>query len=469
MLIGFQARHFAVLDDFSIGFNPKSWDLGLERGRASDTILADSVSRPLRSLTSFIGRNSTGKSAVFEALDFLSDCSRYDLPYAATLKSRSGFSELRTYGCEDNTTLTVHCLLPEAGEIFSWSLTIGADCHNRPHIVKEEVLGRFCSADLLRRLDLESLLPKIRWRTEEYDDVRVYLRLNNGSGTIWTEAGEESAGVADRRWSGLSVYGSLLSHPALDLLLRYVRHWYFCRIGTKSAMNPVGTQYKEGDTTQLASGGGHKHLNIYGSNVRNVLRYLKRQKPNKYQEIMRQITQHIPGRRKINLREIEKNLHVGEAKLFLFLLMLADPQPRPLIMMDNPDTGLHHEMVAALSLAMREATVRHYGEVQLMFSSHNTLMLDMLAPEEVWIFRKSMNEDGEKIGSHANCVAESSVVRAMYDEGISLGSLWYSGHFDSIDDGEDAEYSLAGEPDESRINVVDDLNDDSSNSYIKFD
>lgn len=58
--------------------------------------------------------------------------------------------------------------------------------------------------------------------------------------------------------------------------------------------------------TQLAAGGGHKHLNIYGSNVRNVLRYLKRQRPNKYQEVMREITQHIPGRRKINLREIEK-------------------------------------------------------------------------------------------------------------------------------------------------------------------
>lgn len=149
MLIGFQARHFAVLDDFSIGFNPESWDLRPERGQASDTILADSVSRPLRSLTSFIGRNSTGKSAVFEALDFMSDCSRYDLPYAATLKLRAGFSELRTYGCEDNTTLTAHCLLPEAGEIFSWSLTIGADCHNRPHIVK-----RKCWEDFVRLICL---------------------------------------------------------------------------------------------------------------------------------------------------------------------------------------------------------------------------------------------------------------------------------------------------------------------------
>ncbi len=34
-------------------------------------------------------------------------------------------------------------------------------------------------------------------------------------------------------------------------------------------------------------------------------------------------------------------------------------------------------------------------------------------------------------GSKAFCVAASPMVRAMYKEGVGLGALWYSGHFDT--------------------------------------
>lgn len=428
MLIGFTAKNFAALEDFSLG-------LCLQENREehlAPSLLNDQISRPVRPLTAFVGRNSTGKTAVFEALDFLSDCVRYDLPYAATIKRRSGFSSLRTIGSRNNISLTTYSLLPGYSTVFVWAVEIGADEYNRPHFVKESVQALSLSDIGLCAEDAAYFGLK----TAEAKQVEpiTFLELENGYGQIWNGQGLVSTGVSDTRRSGLAIFGSLIQYPELVQLMRYVRGWYYCRIGNVSANGINGGASTRAFNRQLSDGGGHHHLNEYGSNARNVLHYIKEENAKRYQDILRSIRRRMPGKGRISLKDVEQSIPTGELKLFLLLLLLADPAPRPLIMIDNPDSGLHYEMVEDLAQAMREYIVLGHPNLQLLFSSHNTLMLDRLVPEEIWIFRK--DGDGSRSGSKANCVAESAAVRAMYEEGIGLGSLWYSGHFDSAGGGE---------------------------------
>jgi predicted ATPase len=452
MIIGFYAHHYTTLEDFAIGLQFAELVKWREAKAAGDgpavpplaqaaeggTVLRDLIPRPLRPLSTFVGRNSTGKTAVFEALDFLSDCARYDLPFAASTKQREGFSELRTYGCKEEMILSVTCLLPQKSEILNWVLTIHADAYNRPFILHEEVNGIFCTQEVLEGIGYGAYAAALVLPQEGYSGVRQYLNLTEGRGSVRGQAGEEAAGLTDPRWSGLSVYGSLLHYPVLKHLLRYIRRWYYCRIGGSSLPGKLAS------AVQLNAGGAHRHLNEYGSNVRNVLKYLKTGTPDNYRRIMSRIQQYLPGKSRFSLKELEQDPPKGEPKLFLLLLLLEDADPKPLILLDNPDAGLHHEMVNSLSLALRDYTVRHPLTVQLLLSSHSTTLLDLMAPDEVWNFYKARDADTERIGSQAACVAESAVVRAMYAEGIGLGSLWYSGHFDSIPDGSAAEESDDG-------------------------
>ena len=57
-------------------------------------------------------------------------------------------------------------------------------------------------------------------------------------------------------------------------------------------------------------------------------------------------------------------------------------------------------------------------------TTHAPSLVDALAPEEVWILDKA--RDGFATVRRAADIPE---IQAMYDEGIPMGSLWYSNHF----------------------------------------
>jgi len=50
---------------------------------------------------------------------------------------------------------------------------------------------------------------------------------------------------------------------------------------------------------------------------------------------------------------------------------------------------------------------------------------DALKPEQVWLLEK--DENGH---THAKCTAALETIQALKDEGIPLGALWYSNHFE---------------------------------------
>jgi predicted ATPase len=102
---------------------------------------------------------------------------------------------------------------------------------------------------------------------------------------------------------------------------------------------------------------------------------------------------------------------------------MEDPDPAPLIGIEEPENGLHHQLLADLAQEFKAFASKARGP-QVIITTHAPNFVDALTPEEVWIL--SRDKDGF---SQLNSAANIPGVREMFDEGIPMGNLWYSNHF----------------------------------------
>ncbi len=412
MLIGASIRQFALLKTFAIG---NCFLESEEQGQQG-----------LRRLTGIIGRNNSGKSSLFEALDFAADCLRFSVPYAANLHERGGFAQLKTKGSQGPMNLRLYYAGPGGEALLCYDLQLEADSYGRPYVAGEAVYAREVKSGETRR---------IFW-------------LQEGRGEWCPEGGQEAEAIAlgDLKQPALAIYGKILRYRELRFLYEAITGIFYLRLPKE----PNHQRLK-----QQAGQGGHRHLNSHADNVKNVLRYLKTEDPRAYKHMLQRLEAQIPQRGHIDDRILDRGVESSETKLFSMLLLLEDPKPRPLLLLENPDEGLHHEMVDALGKALRRYSLRR-ETVQVLVSTHSQVLLEHLGPEEVWVLRRASEatwdpqarrlpeEDAEDLderallfprqpdtrGTEAWCIASSETVRAMYREGVGLGALWYAGYFD---------------------------------------
>jgi predicted ATPase len=182
-------------------------------------------------------------------------------------------------------------------------------------------------------------------------------------------------------------------------------------------------------------------LNRTGENLANYLQHIERHHKDRFNEVLNKVGKRIPGvkdirhsvsqdkRLLIQFNDqgykdpfYQQDMSDGTLKMLAYLLLLEDPEPAPLIGIEEPENGLHHKLLQPLAQAMRKHA--QAGGSQIFVTTHSPFFVDALTPEEVWVLQK--NEKGFSTASRA---ADEVVVKSMYAEGIPLGNLWYSDHF----------------------------------------
>jgi predicted ATPase len=113
----------------------------------------------------------------------------------------------------------------------------------------------------------------------------------------------------------------------------------------------------------------------------------------------------------------------GSLKMFAYLLLLEDPDPAPLIGIEEPENGLHHQLLAPFAAAI-QSYVRERKGPQVLLTTHSPYLVDALRPEEVWVLQKNPAGFTEVRRS-----ADIEGISDLFDTGLPLGSLWYSNHF----------------------------------------
>ncbi len=388
MILGVNIRNFDVFEDDAIGL------LIEDSAQYIGTAAADRGIR-LRNLNALIGRNNTGKSAFIRALSFVKRCILTDVGKASTSDNRPGFMNLlldKSKPAEFRIFFRIKDKETRKSDFIQYELKISATSTGSPSIDDEKVL---------MSVRTEDGTTEIREIFQNSDDARL---------------------VSDERVTALSLLGRLNGSDApIKQVFDEINGWFFCAFSAEESSD----YFTVGNAP-----GGHKHLNSEGSNMGNVLDYLKAQDSDKYEKLIDEINSKIPTLHK-KKKNLPQNLQGSPEKLFKYLLLLRDPEPKSTIFIETPDRDLYHDMVDVLADDMREFTLQHPYS-QIIFSTHNPYIVESMSPKEIWVFSRNFDEetDEEKDDVKIRCAGDDPVVMALFKQGVGMGAIWYGGHLD---------------------------------------
>lgn len=115
----------------------------------------------------------------------------------------------------------------------------------------------------------------------------------------------------------------------------------------------------------------------------------------------------------------------GTLKMFAYLLLLEDPEPFPFIGIEEPENGLYHKLLEQLAGEFRKHAEVSKGKTQILVTTHSPYFVDALSPDQVWLPEKT-----DRGFTKAIRTADIPTIQELRDEGLPLGSLWYSNHLE---------------------------------------
>ncbi len=173
-------------------------------------------------------------------------------------------------------------------------------------------------------------------------------------------------------------------------------------------------------------------LTANGSNLGLIVNSLRRDFDN-YQALLESLKILYPG-----IREMGTSIESGNVQIFLqeangpipasrlsdgtlrylfLLVILYDPNPPPLICIEEPELGLHPDMLPTLARLLREASER----TQLIVTTHSPILIDALSdtPESILVCEQT--EEGATIQR-----LDADELKPWLEK-YRLGQLWMRG------------------------------------------
>ena len=417
---GFRVKNFKSLKDVTLG--------GLGHQPQNE---------PLTPMTAVIGKNGVGKSALFDAFGFLADALKSGVEEACDARGRGGFEKLRTQGQTGPIEFVVYYKAYANVQPILYVIEIETDESGRPYVLSETM----CQAQGNKLLYFLLLYQGggMVWRgsqagrqidetAEGFDYFELRTSIKEGN-LHFKDA--EMIELEDRRKLGIVTLGALTEHPRIAAFRRFIEGWYLSYFTPDAARS-------------LPLAGPQRHLNVHGDNLGNVVQFIEREHPKRFQSILKEIAERIPGIDKIatertadgrlllkfNDKGFQDPFYVqqmsdGTLKVFAYLLLLNDPTPPPFLCIEEPENGLYHKLLETLVHEFREHAIRKNNGSQIFITTHQPYLVDALDPKEVWILEKGA--DGFSMIRRAS---DDPIVNNMVAEGLPLGGLWYSDYLD---------------------------------------
>ena len=412
---GFRVKNFKSLRDVTLG-----------------RLRRQPQNQPLTPMTAVIGKNGVGKSALFEAFGFLADALKSGVEEACDARGHGGFEKLRSQGQTGPIEFEVYYKAHTNVRPITYEIKIEADESGRPYVLTEEMHedrkndpplfflillkgqgGAWRKQTGVEGFDLSELVKSMdERRPEEFEDAEIIT-------------------LEDPRKLGIATLGALKQHPRIAAFRQFIEGWYLSYFTPDAARS-------------LPLAGPQQHLNMHGDNLGNVVQFLEREHPERFQSILKKIAKRIPGIDKIatertadgrlllkfNDKGFQDPFYVqqmsdGTLKMFAYLLLLNNPTPPPFLCIEEPENGLYHKLLETLAHEFREHASEREDGSQVFITTHQPYFVNALDPKEVWILDKG--EDGFSTIRRAS---DDPVVNNMVAEGLPLGGLWYSDYLD---------------------------------------
>lgn len=364
--------------------------------------------------STFVGANGTGKSTLLDVFAFLRDALQDNVHVA--LAKRGGFKELLSRGEQGPISIEVKFRDTDTGDkspLATYLLEVSEQ--DGRGIVDKEIL---------------------KYRRGQHGQPWHFLKFSRGEGEAVTNEAEYGTRDVDMRREyqkldspdilAIKGLGQFQRFKVVSAFRRLIERWHLSDFHIQAARPSQEEGYAE-------------HLSREGNNLALVTRYLFESHPDRFSRILERMKQRIPGVEHVEAKTtvdsrlvlrfqdgafkdpfIARFVSDGTIKMFAYLVLLNDPNPHPLLCVEEPENQLYPQLLAELAEEFRE-----YGSRggQVMVSTHAPDFLNALKPREVFWLHKSGGF------TEIRCAEDDPQLRALVGEGDLLGALWRQGLF----------------------------------------
>lgn len=367
----------------------------------------------LPELAIFVGANGTGKSTLFDVFGFLSDALKNNVNQA--LKRRGGFKEVISRNQNGLIEFELQFRLTIAGKnrLVTYRLEIG-----------EEKGRAFINREILR------------YKRGPYGSPYHFLDFSKGSGYAITneeefdkkdeelDRDEQTLGSPDIL--AIKGLGQFEKFKAANAFRTFIENWHVSDFHIAVARPGSEAGYAE-------------HLSESGENLPLVAQYMFEYHKDIFNTVLEKMKKRVPGVNNVQAEStvdgrivlrfqdgsfkdpfIARYVSDGTIKMFAYLILLHDPNPHPLLCIEEPENQLYPNLLIEL---LDEFRIYAKKGGQVLVSSHSPDFLNGATPAETYWLVK------EKGYSHIEHASDHKEIELLFSEGDKLGYLWKENFF----------------------------------------
>ncbi|BCU12134.1 AAA family ATPase [Microcystis aeruginosa] len=365
-----------------------------------------------------IGANGTGKSTLFDIFGFLRDALKNNIRQA--LQIRGGYREIITRG-QEQEDIEIELQFPmkilDTERLVTYQIIIGQN-NNRP-VIKREIL---------------------RYKRVEHGKPFHFLDFQLGQGYAITneedfskpdkELDREEQQLESNDILAIKGLGQFQRFKAATAFRSLIENWHVSDFHISEARGSKEISYAE-------------HLSPTGDNIATVAQYIYQQYPKIFQQILEKMKQRVPGISSVEAKEtedgrlilrfqdqafkdpfIDRYVSDGTMKMFAYLILLFDPNPHPLLCVEEPENQLYPTLLKELA-----EEFAHYSDRggQVFVSSHSPDFINAVPLASIFWLIKSQGI------TQIHRAADNEILKNLVAEGDLPGYLWNQGWFKGVE------------------------------------
>jgi len=373
-----------------------------------------------------VGANGTGKSTFIGVFDFLKDCLKDNVRTA--VQKRGGYDQLVSRGHESepiDIELQIEMDIQEIEKTRLVTYRLKISHEGRRVVVDEESL---------------------RFKRGRHGAPYKFLDFSGGLGEALAEsfdAFDQSIKYEDLEREkqeldapyilALKALGQLKRFDAASQLRELIENW-------------TVSDFRIDDARVEPDAALAEHLNETGDNIALYAQYLYEDHRHAFDEVLRRMERFVPGVSNVTTEDtgdgrialrfrdsafdkgfIARAVSDGTIKMFAYLALLHDPDPHPLLCVEEPENQLYPTLLHSLAEQFDQYADRRSGSGQVFVTTHSPDFLNAVPIESIYWLRK---RDGF---SEIKRAADDEQITALIDEGDLPGWLWREGLFSGVD------------------------------------
>jgi predicted ATPase len=366
-----------------------------------------------------VGANGTGKSTLFSLFGFLKDAMSFNVATALIRMGGSrGFQEVRSRGTQGPIEIELKFRQSHDKPLVTYFVSINEEKGRA--VVERETL---------------------KYRRGSKGKPWHFLDFSKGSGYAVTNEMDDVDRVKDLKREEqklkstdiLAIKGlaQFERFPAVVALGNLIENWHISDFHINRARPEQEAGYAE-------------HLSREGENLSLVVEFLYKSYPDIFTRILDTLGKRVPGISKVESKTTEEGrvllkfhdgafedpflaryVSDGTIKMLAYLTLLYDPNPHPLLCVEEPENQLYPKLLWELAEEFRDYANR--GRGQVFVSTHSPDFLNAIRLDEVfWLVK----QDGYV---HIKRAKDNEQLAAFVAEGDQMGYLWKQGFLEGVD------------------------------------